>query len=161
MPSPPAHTQLFGFKPTPARVEVIARPTSWRASHALVSLAIGWGLIPVVMFVPPHVPWVLAGFFGGIYFAIHYWRERYTLVALETTCPKCGSPLRQEKPTRLALPHRLHCDSCQQNPILEVDVRGLAPGGATAEGAPPVPPAARDELDEPPADDEPPEARPA
>lgn len=155
MPSPSARTQLFGFKSTPARVEVIPRPTSWRLSHAALSLAIGWGIIPVVALVPPHVPWVLGGFFGGIYFAIRYWRERYTLVRLDTTCPKCGAPLRQEKPTRLGLPHKLHCDQCQQNPLLEVDVSGLEPGHAAREAAPPPP------HRPPPAADEPPEARPA
>lgn len=39
----PAQIELFGFSPTPAHVEVIARAPSWRVSRALSSLAVAWG----------------------------------------------------------------------------------------------------------------------
>ncbi|MGH7505755.1 MAG: hypothetical protein ACRELX_08890, partial [Longimicrobiales bacterium] len=60
--------EAFGFADARADLVLIERPASWRMTRALLSLLIGWGLIPVVIFIPPHFPWVIGGFVGGIYF---------------------------------------------------------------------------------------------
>ena len=112
--SPPASIELFGHRPTLARVRLIPRSPVWRAGHALLALGICWGAILVVMWVPPHIPWILTAFALGILFAVKYARERYTLVELEGTCPRCGAPQTITRPTRFGDPHRLHCAHCHQ-----------------------------------------------
>lgn len=118
---PAANLDVFGFRPTPAQVEVIPRSRKWRLSHALMALAIGWGCIPVVMFIPPHFPWVLTAFGCGIGFCWKFWHEEYTLVSLKGQCPKCGAPQEVDKPVRMKSPHVLSCKACHQNVLLNVD----------------------------------------
>ncbi len=127
--SPPAYIELWGFPRTPARVVVIPRSAGWRIGHALGSLLLCWACIGIVMWVPPHFPWILTAFFLGIFFFVKYIRERYTLVELEGRCPKCGAALTLKKPTRLGLPHRLHCSACHQGPLLEVQVEAAPERG--------------------------------
>ncbi|HEX9106110.1 MAG TPA: hypothetical protein VF832_02750 [Longimicrobiales bacterium] len=119
---PAATLQLFGFAPTPARVEVIPRSTAWRVGHAFGYLLLCWACIGLVMWVPPHFPWILTAFFLGIFFFVKYIRQRYTLVSLEGTCPRCGSPQSIKKPTRLASPHRIYCPHCHQPLLLVVQL---------------------------------------
>lgn len=119
---PPAALELFGFAPTPARVQVMARSTAWRVGHAFGYLFLCWACIGVVMWVPPHFPWILTAFFLGIFFFVKYIRQRYTLVSLEGTCPRCGQAQSIKKPTRLAIPHRIYCPSCHQPLLLIVDL---------------------------------------
>ncbi len=120
--SPPARLELFGFASTPARVEVIPRSGGWRTGHAFGYLLLCWACIAVVMWVPPHFPWILTAFFLGIFFFVKYIRQRYTLVSLEGTCPRCGFPQTIKKPTRLAIPHRCYCPSCHQPLLLVVEL---------------------------------------
>ncbi len=117
---PPAHLDLFGFPRTPARVVVIPRSVAWRVGHALGYLGLSWACIAVVMWVPPHFPWILTAFFLGIFFFVKYIRQRYTLMELEGKCPKCGAPQTLKQPTRLAAPHRIYCPSCHQALLLHV-----------------------------------------
>ncbi len=134
--SPPAVIDLWGFPRTPARVLVIPRSAGWRIGHAVGSLLLCWACIGIVMWIPPHFPWILTAFFLGIFFFQKYIRQRYTLVELAGTCPKCGSPLTVKKPTRLGLPHRLHCNACHQAPLLRVDVQPQARRAAGPVSAP-------------------------
>ncbi len=120
--SPPAHIELFGFPRTPARIRVIPRSAGWRGGHAVGSLLLCWACIGLVMWVPPHFPWILTAFFLGIFFFLKYIRQRYTLEELEGRCPKCGAPLDIRKATRLGLPHRLHCTVCHQAPLLRAEL---------------------------------------
>ena len=119
---PTASLELFGFAATPARVEVMARSTAWRVGHAFGYLLLCWACIAVVMWLPPHFPWILSAFLLGIFFFVKYIRQRYTLVSLEGTCPRCGFQQSIRKPTRLATPHRIYCPSCHQPLLLVVDV---------------------------------------
>jgi hypothetical protein len=130
--SPPAEIELFGFRPTAARVRVVHRSSGWRLGHAALYLLLCWGAILLVMWVPPHIPWALAAFLLGIFFAVKYIRERYTLLELDGTCPRCAAPVRQDQPGRLGLPHRLYCSNCHQPLLLRVHVD---PQGARASAA--------------------------
>lgn len=123
--TPPARLDIFGFEPTPARVEVIPRSRRWRVSKALTNLLLAWLAIPIVMFIPPHFPWVLAAFGIGIFRAWGFYKQRFTLVSMRGRCPKCAHELAVEKPTRLGEPHRMVCPNCHQTPVLAVDVAGL------------------------------------
>ncbi len=123
--TPPATLDLFGFAPTPARVLVIPRSTGWRVGHAFGYLLLCWACIGVVMWIPPHFPWILTAFFLGIFLFVKYIRQRYTLVELEGTCPRCGAPQTLKKPTRLALPQRIYCPSCHQPLLLRVRLEPL------------------------------------
>lgn len=120
--APSAKLQLFGFEPSPARVEVVYRPRSWRTTHALIALAAGLVLTPVVGLIPPHFPWALAAFFGGIYFAYKYWTTEYTLESFSADCPKCGAEQSIDSETKLGSPHTISCDNCQRDLMLEVDL---------------------------------------
>jgi hypothetical protein len=121
---PPARLALFGFPATPALVRVVPRPRAWRLTHGLLALMGCWVLMPVVVFVPPHVPWVLGAFFTGVYLARRRFTEHYTIQRMEGTCPKCGAVRLITKPTRLSSPLSLSCPQCHQDINLEVDVGG-------------------------------------
>ncbi len=121
--SPPAQLDLFGFRPTPARVRVIPRSPAWRVGHVGLALLF-WLAIPIVMWIPPHFPWILTAFALGLYFAIRFARERYTLSQLEGTCPNCGAAQTIAKPMRLGMPHRIYCPNCHQQLLLVVRLRG-------------------------------------
>ncbi len=119
--TPPAVIELFGHRATPAHIRLIPRSPAWRLGHALLALAICWGGILVVMWVPPHFPWILTALGLGIFFAVKYARERYTLVELEGACPRCGARQTIAKPTRFGDPHRLHCPHCHQLLLLRAE----------------------------------------
>lgn len=114
----------FGFDSTEASAEVIPRSSGWRMTRALLALAIGLGVAPVVFILPPHVPWALAAVASGAYFARRFATERRTLVRLEGRCPRCGSQIRVEKQTVLKDPHPLSCSGCGNDVLLEVSAGG-------------------------------------
>lgn len=112
--------EAFGYDATTADVRVIPRATSWRMTRALLSLVVGLGAAPLVFFVPPHVPWVLASVGLGGFFARRFALERRTLVSLQGTCPKCGKPVTVDKPVALRDPHELTCPHCLHGLMLRV-----------------------------------------
>jgi hypothetical protein len=122
--------EVFGFAPTVAEIEAIARPVSWRATRALLAAGIGLGAAPVVAIVPPHLPWALGSLIGGAVIARKRATERYTLRSLDAKCPRCGEPL-STGPGRLAATRALHCDKCGLDSILHVN----GAGGGASEGA--------------------------
>lgn len=116
----PAQIELFGFAPTTARIEVIARSRGWRVSRTLIALLIAWGAIPIVFWLPPHFPWVLGAFGVGIYLAWKYLTQYQTMLSLQGSCPKCGAALSIDKPASLRTPHKLSCADCHNDLYLEV-----------------------------------------
>jgi hypothetical protein len=120
----PAQIELFGFPATPAHVEVISRAPSWRVSRALLSLAVAWGAIPIVFWLPPHFPWVLGAFVLGIYFAWKHFTEHHTMTVLRGSCPKCAAPQTLEKPVRFRTPFKLSCAQCHHDLYLVAEVEG-------------------------------------
>lgn len=123
----PARIELFGFESTPADVAVVPRTPGWRASRALLYLAVSWALVPVVGLVPPHIPWAATAFIAGIVLAVRKATESHTLVSLQGTCPKCGAAQTIDKPTKLKQPHALTCPECHHDLQLRVDAGAAAP----------------------------------
>jgi len=111
--------EAFGFAPTEAEIDAIARPVSWRATRALLAAGIGLGAAPVVALVPPHIPWALGSLIGGAVIARKRATEHYTLSAFAGKCPRCGEPLATET-GRLTGTRALHCDPCGLDSILHV-----------------------------------------
>jgi hypothetical protein len=113
--------EAFGFESTIARLDVIERTPSWRITRALLSAIIGLGAAPVVMFIPPHVPWALGSIVMGGWFARRFALEKRTLVSLEGVCPKCSAGIRMSKAVPLRGPHELSCASCLQGLLLQTE----------------------------------------
>jgi hypothetical protein len=109
----------------PGRARVIERSPAWRRSSALVQLSL-WLLIPVVFFIPPHIPWVLLLFFLGAYRAFNRFREHRTLVSLHGTCPKCGTEQDFPELGRMRHPHVVRCRNCQWDLRLDAPLAGAA-----------------------------------
>jgi hypothetical protein len=112
--------ELFGFPTGGARVTALPRSTSWRGIRA--SLFAGGGLLlaPIVGLFPPHVPWVLAALAIGGFFAFRRWRERYTLLALDGSCPRCGDPLELGGPTPFRPVISIPCPGCHHDSRLRI-----------------------------------------
>jgi hypothetical protein len=111
---------LRGHEPRPAGVELTYRPPRTRSVQALLSLLGFWALIPLVLFIPPHLPWALAAFAAGIYFAWRSWTGEYVVHSLAGSCPRCGSELSLKPGSRIRLPHALTCYHCHHHPVLQV-----------------------------------------
>lgn len=126
--TPAARLVLPGHAPTPAAVQVRARPRKQRMVRALVLLAVSWALVPLVLLVPPHLPWALGAFAAGIYFALRTWRGEYVVDSFSGACPRCGEPLEMAPGTLVKLPHAVTCYHCHHEPALQVD--RSAPGEA-------------------------------
>lgn len=129
---PSARITLFGYTPTPARVETVGRPRSWRVSRALFIALATLGVTPLVALVPPHIPWALLALGTGTFLALRRLRERTTLRTMEGACPRCGAAQTLAQPTRLRDPHLFPCPACHHDLNLEVEegdrpkVRGAA-----------------------------------
>jgi hypothetical protein len=118
--APPARLRLPGHEATPAQAEVIYRPRSVRLTRALLSLLGFWALTPIVFFIPPHLPWALATFTLGIYFAWANWSGVYEVQKLEGDCPRCGNALIVRPGTKISLPHKITCYDCHHDSQLEM-----------------------------------------
>lgn len=110
---------------TEARARVIERGPAWRRSSALANLSL-WLLIPLVFFIPPHIPWVLLVFFLGGFRAFNRFREYRTLLSLRGTCPKCGTEQEFSELGRMKHPHVVRCAHCQWDLRLEAPLAGAA-----------------------------------
>lgn len=97
---------------TEARARIVERSASWRRAGALKQLAL-WLLLPVVAFIPPHIPWVLLVLFLGAYRAWGRWNEHLTLLSLHGTCPKCGTEQDFNETGSMRIPHKVRCKGCQ------------------------------------------------
>lgn len=124
-----AETILFGFPSTPAVLSVRPRSASWRASGAAARMGGFAVLAGVLAIVPPHAPWLIGALVVGAVLARRRWIERYTLEALQGTCPKCGEALRV-KAGRLRAPHPAPCDGCHHESSVRFDAGAL--GGLAA-----------------------------
>lgn len=132
--APLAHLTLRAHAPAPARVELVYRPAVGRMLRSILSIALCWGAVPFILWIPPHYPWVAAAFLGGAFLAHRSWKGRYTILSFAGICPRCGSPLSLGVERTVDLPHTLTCFSCHFEPRLEiastergseVDVRNL------------------------------------
>lgn len=122
--APPAQVTLRAYLPAPARVELVYRPASYRLARTVLALAGLWGAIPLLIWVPPHYPWVVGAFLGGLYLAYREWHGRYLVRTFAAICPRCGHPLSLGADHTISLPHALTCYHCHFEPLLEVTFAG-------------------------------------
>ena len=118
--APLALVTLRAYRPAPARVELVYRPLPGRLLRAALCLGIFWGVIPLLIWVPPHYPWVVSAFVTGLYLAYGQWTGRYYVRAFAGICPRCGSALSLGVDHTIDLPHTLTCYRCHFEPMLEV-----------------------------------------
>jgi hypothetical protein len=128
-PAPPANTDAvhtvparlsLGGNSAPAVATVVERTPRWRAIGAIQRLALWWILLPIVVWIPPHFPWVVLVLVLGAAQAYRRYHEYRSLVALHGTCPKCGT----EQDFTVSGPLRGHekvtCEHCRWELRLEV-----------------------------------------
>lgn len=101
-----------GGKRSAGEARLIERAPRWRKSGALQRLALWWLLIPVVVWLPPHIAWVLLAFGMGVYSAWSRYREHFTWVSLEGSCPKCGTEQQFPVKGRVSAPFNVKCADC-------------------------------------------------
>lgn len=118
---------VLPHRATPARIEAEPRPAGARASRALGWLALFWALAPLVFFIPPHLPWVLAAVAAGIFFAWREWRGEYLVRSFTGSCPECGNVLSVEPGSKIGLPHSMTCYQCHHHPVLEAGAPPMTP----------------------------------
>jgi hypothetical protein len=111
---------LRAHPPAPARVELVHRRLASRVLRTGFWLALCWGAVPFLLWVPPHYPWATSAFLIGGYLAYRSWTGRYAVHSFAGVCPRCGSPLSIGLDRTIDLPHTLTCFSCHFEPRLEV-----------------------------------------
>lgn len=111
----------FGFEPSRVTIEAIERPTSWRATRALIAAGLGLGAAPVVALVPPHIPWLIGSLAAGGVVAQRRLTEKYTLRSMTADCPRCGEPVATEA-GRLTAERTVRCNACGQDLTMTVDL---------------------------------------
>jgi hypothetical protein len=116
---------LFGFDPTPLHAKITARTKTWRMGGAARTMGLFLVIAPFLAIFPPHAVWPIGMLLTGGMLARRRYIERFTLQAVEGTCPKCGKPL-VSKPTRLRTPHAIPCDECHFEPTLRFPAGALA-----------------------------------
>lgn len=122
-----ARVTLFGFESTQAFASIQPRGRRWRIGGAARTMGIFVLIAPVMAIVPPHAPWLIGALTAGIILARRRMIERFTLISLEGTCPKCEAPINVKR-TRLRIPHPLTCQACHHQASLKFPAEALAEG---------------------------------
>lgn len=120
--TPDAQITLFGYEPRPAELCVRPRTLSRRLRRTLAVLGVTAVAAPVAFLVPPHAPWGLGVLGLGLVAARRRWQETYTVEYMRGSCPHCGEELTLPSGIRLRQPHKLHCEACNHEPVLESDL---------------------------------------
>ena len=118
---PAARLELPGSGTVPADVEMVYQPRATRMSRAIITLVVSWFMLPVVFFIPPHIPWVLLVFFGGLWLAWRVWKGEFYVSSFKGACPKCGTALELKPGARVRRTQTLECFGCHRRPELIVD----------------------------------------
>ncbi|HET8655421.1 MAG TPA: hypothetical protein VFL93_07880 [Longimicrobiaceae bacterium] len=135
--TPPALVTLRAYQSAPARVELVYRAAPGRLLRTVLTLAVFWGSIPFLLWVPPYYPWALGAFVAGLVLAYQEWHGRYRVYSFAGICPRCGHPLSLGVDRTISLPHTLTCYWCHFEPRLEVSF-GTEPDGPKVEGGSPA-----------------------
>ncbi len=61
---------------------------------------------------------------GGGFLARRRWTERFTVLDVEGTCPRCGEPVKATR-GRLRSPHPVLCEACHYEASVEVPPEAL------------------------------------
>ncbi len=88
-------------------------------------MAIALLVAPVMGLIPPHVPWVLGALTGGGLLARRRWTERFTVMGVEGTCPRCGAAVKAAN-GRLRSPHPAVCEACHFEASVQIPPEALA-----------------------------------
>lgn len=118
--APIALVTLPAYQPAPARAELVYQPVPGRVLRILAYLALFWGALPFLAWVPPHLPWVATSFVVGLFLARRRWKGRYRVHSFAGICPRCGASLSMGIDHLISLPHTLTCYHCHFEPRLEV-----------------------------------------
>lgn len=125
VPEVPARLVFMGGTATEARARVVERSKAWRRSQVMKDLALLL-LMPVVVFIPPHVPWPLVVLAVALMRAFNHSREHRTLLSLRGPCPKCGTDQEYKELGRMGNPHKVTCASCRWDLFVDVPRAGAA-----------------------------------
>ena len=115
----PGRIALFGYDPVEVRLELLPRSRRWRLWGAGRTAAVALVLAPVAGLVPPHAPWILGVLGVGGFLARRRWQERFTVVDIDGTCPKCEAELSVAQ-GRLRTPHPVPCEGCHHDSSVQV-----------------------------------------
>ncbi|CAN5742477.1 hypothetical protein BH23GEM3_BH23GEM3_10510 [soil metagenome] len=118
--APPARLALVFHTPTIARVNLVYQRAAGRVARAVFWWVVCWGALPLLIWVPPHYPWVFTAFAAGLYLPYQSWTGRYRVRSFSGFCPRCGQSLHLREGSRIDLPHRLTCFHCHFEPVLEI-----------------------------------------
>lgn len=119
------HLRVFGYDDTPLQLTVIPRSTRWRLLRA-GPWFVGAAAAAVLVILPPHVLWImLALVAAGL--GVRKWLERYTLVTLEGSCPRCGAEVEETGPARFRPGSSVDCPSCRHGSTVVLP-EGSLPG---------------------------------
>jgi len=113
---------LFGFPNTPAQLEVLSRSTAWRALRASAFFGGGLLVAPAVGLVPPHAPWVVVALGIGGIMGLRKWKERFTILSFQGTCPKCGGVLSLASGIPLRPVMTVPCHGCNHDSRLSTPI---------------------------------------
>ncbi|MEX2571838.1 MAG: hypothetical protein WD737_11120 [Gemmatimonadota bacterium] len=122
--APPAHLSLRAHRSAPARVELVYRPASRRLFRTCLWLLVTWGMTPILLWIPPHYPWITLAVVAGALLSYREWTGRYWVQSFAGVCPRCGAPLALGLDRMIDLPHVLTCFTCHFEPRLEVQLAG-------------------------------------
>lgn len=100
---------------------MIYQPRATRMSRAIIVLVVSWLIIPVVAFIPPHIPWMLVAFFGGLLLALRIWAGEFYVSRFQGACPRCGTALELKPGARIRKRQTLDCYGCHRRPELVID----------------------------------------
>ncbi|HKJ93391.1 MAG TPA: hypothetical protein VJ957_09485 [Longimicrobiales bacterium] len=104
-----------------ARTQLTHRTLRQRVLQGLGAWLGFWILAPLVVFVPPHLPWALAAVILGLYFGVRYWRGEYVVRSFEGACPSCGEPLELKAGSHIRMPYTMDCFHCHRSSTLVLD----------------------------------------
>jgi hypothetical protein len=121
---PEARIELPGSGTTSAEIEVVYQPRSTRVARSLIVLAVTAVVMPVVIFIPPHVVWPLVTLAAGLWLARRYWVGTYHVSRFEGECPRCGTALELKPGQRIGARHTMECYGCHRQPRLIIDEPG-------------------------------------
>lgn len=119
--------RVFGYADTPVTLRVLPRSVGWRALRAGALGLGGLATAPLVAVLPPHAPWALGAAGAGVILGARKWAERFTLVSLRGSCPRCGSDLMVDRPGRLRNPAPVDCPGCHHAVTLTISPEALRP----------------------------------
>jgi hypothetical protein len=138
IPEVPARLAFMGGQTSQGWARVLQRTPAWRRSQIIKDLLLLL-LVPVVVFIPPHVPWPLVVIAVACIRAFNHSREYRTLKSLRGPCPKCDFDQEYRELGRMGNPHKVQCANCRWDLYVEVphasEVTGRAPGETIREVA--------------------------